>query len=112
MDVNGKLVEVLPLKSGISKNTQKQWQSQSIIIDNGDDFNNLICVEAFGDKVKQLIDLKIGDQMNVLINLYSQKFGDNWYNKINGYMFSVSERNPQDILGNKDTMMNGDNAPF
>jgi len=110
MDINGKLVEILPLKSGISKKTEKEWQSQSIIIDNGDDFNNLICVEAFGDKVKSLRNLKIGDQMTILVNLYSQKWGDNWYNKINGYHFAVKDR---DLLENKDTMQNGDtDMPF
>lgn len=110
MDINGKLVEILPLKSGISKKTEKEWQSQSIIIDNGDDFNNLICVEAFGDKVNSLRNLKIGDQMTILVNLYSQKWGDNWYNKIIGYHFAVKDR---DLLENKDTMQNGDtDMPF
>tara|TARA_R110000803_G_scaffold25845_1_gene61700 strand:+ start:8137 stop:8478 length:342 start_codon:yes stop_codon:yes gene_type:complete len=113
MEIKGKLKEVLEMKTGTTK-AGKEWQSQSIVLDNGDDFNNEVCVNAFGDKVKQIRDLKIGDDMTILCNIYSREWKGAYYNSIDGYHFSVSGRDPQDILGNKDTMLNGsaDDLPF
>ena len=50
MEVTGKLVKKLELETGTSK-SGKEWQKQSIVIDTGDEFNNLIAVSAFGDKI-------------------------------------------------------------
>ena len=46
MQVTGTLVKKLELETGTSK-TGKSWQKQSIVIDTGEEFNNIVCVSAF-----------------------------------------------------------------
>lgn len=87
MEIKGKLIKILELKTGQTK-AGKDWQSQSIVLDNGDDFNNEVCVNAFGDKVKSLRDLKIGDEMTILCNIYSREWKGAYYNSIDGYHFT------------------------
>ena len=87
MEVKGTLVKKLDIESGISK-SGKEWQKQSIVLDNGGEFNNEVCVSAFGDKVKQLISLEIGMHLTILCNVYSREFKGRYYNSIDGYHFS------------------------
>ena len=94
MGINGKLVKVLDIETGISK-SGKEWQKQSIVLDNGGEFNNLVCVSAFGDKnVRQINKLEIGMTVSVLCNIYSREYKGKWYNQIDGYHFSNQSNNP------------------
>ena len=117
MEIKGKLIKFLELKSGTTK-AGKEWQSQSIVLDNGEDFNNEVCINAFGDKVKSLRDLKVGDNMTILCNIYSREWKGAYYNSIDGYWFSKKESLKEEVTNlanpNKDTMLNGaaDDLPF
>ena len=87
MEVIGKLVKILDLEEGTSK-TGKSWQKQSIVIDNGDEFNNLTAVSAFGDKVDKLNRLELGMDVSILCNVYSREYQGKYYHNIDGYHFT------------------------
>jgi len=98
MEIIGKLVKVLDLESGVSK-SGKEWQKQSVVIDNGDEFNNLIAVSAFGDKVDKLNRLELGMDVSILCNVYSREYQGKYYHNIDGYHFtdqSGSQGDPGD----------------
>ena len=87
MEVTGKLVKILELETGTSK-AGKEWQKQSIVIDTGGEFNNEICVSAFGDKLKQMNKLEIGMEVSVLCNVYSREYNGRYFHNIDGYFFT------------------------
>jgi len=115
MEISGKLVKILDLEEGTSK-SGKDWQKQSIVIDTGEDFNNLVCVSAFGEKnLSSLSKLEEGMDVTVLCNIYSREYNGKYYHNIDGYWFSKTKQTgSKDLLDNKDTMMNGsaDDLPF
>lgn len=106
MEVKGKIVKKLEVQSGISK-AGKDWKKQTVVVDTGDDFNNIIAVSAFGDKVEQLDKLQEG--MNVIIscNVYSREYKGKYYHNIDGYWF-VQEENKQ----TKNEFITSDDMPF
>ena len=59
MEVTGTVLRKLELETGTSK-AGKEWQKQSMVIDTGGEFNNEICVSAFGDKLEQMLKLEVG----------------------------------------------------
>ena len=87
MEVTGKLVKKLELETGTSK-AGKEWQKQSIVIDTGNDFNNEVCVSAFGDKLKQMNKLEVGMEVSVLCNVYSREYNGRYFHNIDGYFFT------------------------
>jgi hypothetical protein len=87
MEVTGKLVKKLELETGTSK-AGKEWKKQSIVIDTGGDFNNEVCVSAFGDKVGQMTKLEIGMEVSVLCNVYSREYNGRYFHNIDGYFFT------------------------
>jgi hypothetical protein len=114
MEITGKIIKFLDLESGRSK-AGKEWQKQSIILDNGDEFNKEVMVSAFGDKIKQMNKLQIGMTAAILCNVYSREYNGKYYTNIDGYHFTNQSNNPAvNLLDNKDTMLNGDSEdlPF
>jgi hypothetical protein len=94
MEVTGKIIKFLDLESGTSK-AGKEWQKQSVVIDTGDKFNNLICVNAFGDKVQKMNKLEVGMTVAILCNIYSREYNGKYYHNIDGYHFTNQSNNSE-----------------
>ena len=99
MEVIGKLVKKLDLETGTSK-AGKEWQKQSIVIDTGNDFNNEVCVSAFGDKMDQMNKLEIGMEVSVLCNVYSREYNGKYYHNIDGYFFTNQSKKSSGVTTN------------
>lgn len=99
MEVTGKLIKKLELETGTSK-AGKEWQKQSIVIDTGNDFNNEVCVSAFGDKLKQMNKLEIGMEVSVLCNVYSREYNGRYFHNIDGYFFTNQSNKSSDKITN------------
>ena len=88
MEVKGKLVKKLSIESGISK-SEKTWKKQTCIIDTGGEFNNEVCVSAFGDKMDSMNKLEIGMEVKILCNVYSREYNGRYFHNIDGYHFAI-----------------------
>ena len=99
MEVTGKLVKKLELETGTSK-AGKEWKKQSIVIDTGGEFNNEVCVSAFGDKLKQMNKLEIGMEVSVLCNVYSREYNGRYFHNIDGYFFTNQSNKSSDKIQN------------
>ena len=116
MDVKGTVKLIVPAETGTSK-AGKEWTKQIIVIDTGADYNPDIAIQAFGDeKIKDLNKLSVGDSVLIKCNVSSREYNGRYFHNIDGYHFAntTPEASSSDnILDNKDTMMNGDNdLPF
>ena len=96
MEVTGKLVKILDLEQGTSK-AGKKWQKQSIVIDNGSEFNNLIAISAFGISVDKLNRLELGMDVSVMCNVYSREYNGKYYHNIDGYHFTDQSSSQRDF---------------
>ena len=100
MEVTGKLVKELELETGTSKKSGKEWKKQSIVIDTGGEFNNEVCVSAFGDKLQQMNKLEIGMEVSVLCNVYSKEYNGRYFHNIDGYFFTNQSNKSSDKIQN------------
>ena len=94
MEVTGKLVKKLDLETGTSK-AGKEWQKQTVVIDTGGEFNNLIAVSAFGDKVNKMNMLQKGMTVAIMCNVYSREYKGKYYHNIDGYHFTNQSDNSE-----------------
>ena len=92
MEVTGKLVKILDLEEGTSK-AGKSWQKQCIIVEQslptGVEYGKEVVITFFGDKIKQLRDVELGD-IQVSVNLSSREFNGKYYHNIDGYWITQS----------------------
>ena len=88
MEVTGTVKLKLAAESGVSK-SGKEWRKQSIVIDTGGEFNNEVCVSAFGDKMDSMNKLEIGMDVKILCNVYSREYNGRYFHNIDGYHFAI-----------------------
>jgi len=103
MEVRGKVKMKLDLETGTSK-AGKEWQKQSIVIDTGGEFNNLIAVSAFGDKVQKMNMLEVGMTVSILCNVYSREYNGKYYHNIDGYHFTNQSNNTEFVTSEEEDM--------
>jgi len=89
MNIIGKITELLPLQTGISKNGQ--WRKQDIIVETSGQYPKKVCVSIWGDKIndKQLV---IGNDLDISFELESRDFNGKWYTDVKAWKIILIEK--------------------
>lgn len=83
MEITGKVIFILPLRSGISKNG-KEWKSQEFVIEIPGNYPRKICINIFGDKI-DTFNLQLGGNYHVFFDVDAKEFNGRWYNSFNAF---------------------------
>ena len=93
MELIGKAIAALPVKSGVSKKTGEQWQSREYVIETQEQFPKKMCFEVFGtDKLKEF-NIRNNDLIKVHFDITAREYNGKWYNSIRAW--KVEHVNPQ-----------------
>lgn len=105
-DVKGKLIQTLPLQTGVSK-AGKEWSKQEFVIETVEDqFPKNICFTLFVDKVSLLNGISFYDAIDVAFNVESRDFNGKWYHNINAWKVSPMKQ------GNDNSGYQGNDMPL
>ena len=115
MNINGKITDVLPLQTGISKNGQ--WRKLDIILETIGQYPKKVCVSIWGDKIneKQLV---IGNSLDISFELESRDFNGKWYTDVKAWKIILIEKTtiekPEDFHFSTDEIKeeDDDGLPF
>ena len=85
MDIIGKAIAALPVKSGVSQRTGEQWQSREYVIETQEQYQKRICFEVFGkDKLKEF-NIRNNDLIKVHFDITAREYNGKWYNTIRAW---------------------------
>jgi hypothetical protein len=90
MEVKGKVIQLLPMQSGMGK--KGQWKKQEFIIETQAQYPKKICLSAWGDKVDQY-RLAVGDMVSVSVDLESREYNGRWYTEARAWKLEKSGSN-------------------
>ena len=107
MEVKGKIVKILKAEAGTSK-AGKPWESQTCIIETGEEYNNQIALKFMGDKISLLENLSEGDKVHAYCNVYSREYNERFFNNIDCWRIALE--NSKEQVGADYTT--SDNMPF
>ena len=79
MEISGKIIELLPVKSGQSANGE--WRKQEYILQTETQYPKKVCFMAWGDKINQF-NIKQGEPLTVSIDLESREYNGRWYTDV------------------------------
>ncbi len=82
MEINGKIIELLPVKSGESANGT--WRNQEYILETEGQYPKKVCFMAWGDKIDEF-GIKQGDNLVVSVDLESREFNGRWYTDVKAW---------------------------
>jgi hypothetical protein len=85
LEIQGKLLQVLPIESGTSK-SGKDWTQQTIIVEVGDQYPKKIaiqCPEKLLDTVK---NYQIGHTITCQVNIESREFNGKYFTSVKAWI--------------------------
>ena len=116
VEIKGKIIEILPEKSGQSANGE--WRKQEYILDTESNYPKKICFMAWGDKIGEF-NLQQGENVEVSVDLESREYNGRWYTDVKAWKVSKDgmNANNEPTYGNQDSNENKvsleeDDIPF
>jgi hypothetical protein len=85
MEIKGKIIEVLPEKSGQSENGE--WRKQEYVLETDAQYPKKVCFMAWGDKVNQF-NIKKDENVEVSIDVESREYNGRWYTDVKAWKVS------------------------
>ena len=90
MELTGKIIEVLPEKSGTS--ARGPWRKQEYVVEIPGDYPKKVCFMVWGDKIDEL-QIQEGQELTVHVDLESREYNGRWYTDVKAWRV---ERSAQD----------------
>lgn len=91
MEITGKIINLLSLQTGISKNGQ--WRKQDIIVETSGQYPKKVCISIWGDKINEAL-LVIGNNLYIAFELESREFNGKWYTDVKAWKLNLLENTP------------------
>lgn len=82
MDIQGKIIQILPEQSGAGKNGT--WRKCEYVLETQDQYPKKVCFNLWGEKIDQN-PVKVGDSVKVLFDLESREFNGKWYTDVKAW---------------------------
>lgn len=83
MELQGKVIAILPERSGVS--ARGEWKSQSFVIETHDQYPRKLVFDVFGaDRLAQFA-INSGDEISVSFDIDAHEFNGRWFNNIRAW---------------------------
>ncbi|MEX0929357.1 MAG: DUF3127 domain-containing protein [Balneolales bacterium] len=118
MDLQGKVIKVLPEQSGTGRNGP--WRKQDFILETEGKFPKKVCITMWGEKIDEF-GVKEGETLKAYINVESREFKDKWFTDVKAWKVEKNQgssrpgRGPADDGGDISTFHDedfNDESPF
>ena len=82
MELTGKIVQLLPEKSGES--ARGPWRKQEYILETAGSYPQTVCFMAWSEKIDEF-GIKEGESLVVSIDLESREYNNRWYTDVKAW---------------------------
>lgn len=82
MELTAKLIQLMPVQTGMGKNGE--WRKQNIILETDGMYPKKVCITLWGDKINESV-LKEGSILNVSFDIESREYNGNWYTDLRAW---------------------------
>ena len=91
MEIQGKIIVVLPERSGVSQRGN-QWRSISYVFETQDQYPKKLAFDVTNDKIDQL-NIQFGEILTVQFDINAREYNGRWFNSVNAW--NVIRQNQQ-----------------
>ena len=120
VEIKGKIIEILPEKSGQSANGE--WRKQEYILETDSNYPKKICFMAWGDKIGEF-NLEQGENVEVSVDLESREYNGRWYTDVKAWKvskdsmgannaYAITDQDNNEIENGSRLSLDGDDIPF
>ena len=83
MELQGKIIVVLPERSGTSQRGN-QWRSISYVLETQEQYPKKLAFDVTNDKIDQL-NIQLGEILTVQFDINAREYNGRWFNSINAW---------------------------
>ena len=91
MELQGKVIAVLPARSGVS--ARGEWKSQSFVIETHDSFPRKMVFDVFGEERLTRFNIQLGQEVNVSFDIDAHEYNGRWFNNIRAFDIRLVDPN-------------------
>lgn len=85
MELTGKIIAVLPERSGVSARTGSEWRCASYVIETLEQYPRKMNFDVFGvDRIQQF-NIQLGETMVVSFDIDAHEYQGRWFNSIRAW---------------------------
>lgn len=85
MEIQGKIIQVLPERGGVSQRTGSEWKVASYIIETMEQYPKKCVFEVFGsDRIAQM-NIQVGQTLTVSLDIDAHEYNGRWFNTIRAW---------------------------
>jgi hypothetical protein len=82
MEIQGKIIQVLPLQTGEGKNGP--WKKQDFVIETESQYPKKVCISMWGDKIDENL-IQEGNPVVASIDVESREYNGRWYTDVKAW---------------------------
>ncbi|MDR0989322.1 MAG: DUF3127 domain-containing protein, partial [Prevotellaceae bacterium] len=85
MEFTGKVIAVLPLRSGTS--ARGEWKSQSFVVEDAvsGQYPRKLCFDVWGEDKLQQFNIQMGQTLTVSFDIDAHEYQGRWFNSIRAW---------------------------
>lgn len=100
MEIQGKIIAILPIQQGTSK-SGSTWRKQEYVIETEGKYPKKMCFGVWGDKIDEF-NIQSGDSLTVSFEVDAREWQGRWFNEIRAWKV---ERASVDAFGSSGGQM-------
>lgn len=98
MELTGKIIAVMPAKSGVSPKTGNNWMTQEFVIEVPGQFPKRCAFSVFGEDRIKLFNIQNGEDITIQFDIDAREFNGRWYNDVRAYTVTRPQNQQSVIL--------------
>jgi hypothetical protein len=87
MELTAKLIQLMPVQSGMGKNGE--WKKQNIILETDGMYPKKVCITLWGDRINDP-GLEVDNMLNVSFDIESREYNGNWYTDLRAWKIELA----------------------
>ncbi len=85
MEITGRIIAVLPERSGVSQRSGAEWKAGSYVLETQEQYPKKICFDVFGADRIQQFNIQVGEMMTVSFDIDAHEYQGRWFNSIRAF---------------------------
>lgn len=99
MDLQGKIIAVLPERGGVSNRTGQEWKAQSFVLETHESYPHKMVFDVFGSDRLARFNIQVGQEVMVSFDIDAHEYQGRWYNSIRAYDVRLVDPNTVGMVG-------------
>ena len=87
MQLIAKLIQILPLQSGMGKNGE--WKKQDVVVETDGQYPKKVCISIWGDKASEAV-LQVGNILDISFDVESREYNGRWYTDVKAWKVDLA----------------------